>query len=367
MNAADKAAPRACRLPVATRSNAANLNIDPKDKSKMSRETLTLSIALSDNERTRPLIQGRIQPQGVRLLPTVVHGSEMFWRQLRFGDFDISEMSLSSLLIAVSRGDRRWVALPIFTSRMFFHTLALVRTDRGIETPDDLRGKRVGVPEYQQTAALWGRGILEHEFGVRARDIEWFMERGPDKSHGTATGFIAPEGVRLNQIPSTTNIGEMLVSGELDATLLYLNNRNLVDRSTIDVSSLPYIRPLFIDPQAEMRRYFAKTGIYPINHTLVIKRELYEQHPWLAINLYQAFMAAKKEVETETRESLTAYFETGLIDPGTQKGLQSDPKAYGLKACRNVIETVTQYSHEQGLTNRRVGIEELFAPSTLDL
>jgi 4,5-dihydroxyphthalate decarboxylase len=333
----------------------------------MATETLTLSIALSDNERTRPLTQGRIQPQGVRLVPTVVHPSEMFWRQLKYGDFDISEMSLSSLFIATARGDRRWVALPIYTSRVFFHTNILVRTDRGIVKPEDLRGKRVGVPEYQQTAALWSRGILEHEFGVAARDIEWFMERGPDKSHGGATGFKPPQGVRLHQIGSGTNIGEMLVNGELDATLLYLSNRNLVDRSTIDLDAVDYVQPLFRDRQAETRRYFAKTGIYPINHTVVIKRELYERHPWLALNLYHAFMAAKNEVETETAETLKSYFDTGLIDATGQQGLRADPKAYGMKASRTVIETISQYVHEQGLTDRRVAVEELFAPSTLEI
>lgn len=333
----------------------------------MGHETLTLSIALSDNERTRPLTQGRIQPQGVRLVPTVVHPSEMFWRQLKYGDFDVSEMSLSSLFISTARGDRRWVALPIYTSRMFFHTNILVRTDRGIVTPNDLKGKRVGVPEYQQTAALWSRGILEHEFGVMARDIEWFMERGPDKSHGGATGFKPPEGVRLTQIASSTNIGEMLVNGELDATLLYLSNRNLVDRSTINLDAVDYIKPLFPDRQAETRRYFAKTGIYPINHTVVIKRELYERHPWLALNLYHAFTEAKKEVEKETAETLQSYFDTGLIDPAGQQALQGDPKAYGMKASRKVIETIAQYVHEQGLTDRRVAVDALFAPSTMDI
>lgn len=333
----------------------------------MPSETLTLSIALSDNERTRPLTQGRIQPQGVRLVPTVVHPSEMFWRQLKYADFDISEMSLSSLFIATARGDRRWVALPIYTSRMFFHTNILVRTDRGIVKPEDLRGKRVGVPEYQQTAALWSRGILEHEFGVPACDIEWFMERGPDKSHGGATGFKPPAGVRLNQIAPNTNIGEMLVNGALDATLLYLSNRNLVDRSTIDLGAVDTIKPLFRDQQAETRRYFNKTGIYPINHAVVIKRELYERHPWLALNLYHAFIAAKQDVEGEAADMLKAYFETGLIDGAGRAGLQADPKAYGMKASRKVIETISQYVHEQGLTERRVAVEELFAASTLEI
>jgi 4,5-dihydroxyphthalate decarboxylase len=259
------------------------------------------------------------------------------------------------------------VALPIYTSRHFFHTNILVRTDRGIVQPQDLRGRRVGVPEYQQTAALWSRGILEHEFGVPARDIEWFMERGPDKSHGGATGFEPPPGVRLNQIPPSTNIGEMLVSGELDATLLYLNNRNLVDRSTLDLSAHRVIQPLFPDKQAETRRYYAQTGIYPINHAVVIKRSLHERHPWLALNLYHAFVAAKKEVEREAAEHLQSYFETGLLDPAGRQGLQADPKAYGMKASRKVIETIAQYVHEQGLTQRRIGVEEVFAPSTLEI
>ena len=173
---------------------------------------LELSIALSDNERTRPLLEGRVSPQGIRLVPTMIHPSEMFWRQLRFAEFDISEMSMSSLIIATARGDTRWVAIPVFTMRRFFHTSIIVRNDSGITTPAGLRGKRIGVPEYQQTWAIWSRGALQHEFGVHAREIEWFMERNPDKSHGGATGFKPPEGVRVNQIPPTTNMGEMLLA-----------------------------------------------------------------------------------------------------------------------------------------------------------
>lgn len=332
----------------------------------MTATTLTLSLALSDNERTRPLLEGRVAVQGVSLVPTMLHPSEMFWRQLKHAEFDVSEMSLSSLLIAAARGDRRWVALPVFTSRTFFHTWILVRRDRGIAVPADLRGKRVGVPEYQQTAALWSRGILEHEFGVAARDIAWYMERGPDKSHGGATGFAPPPGVRLHQIPATTNIGEMLVGGELDATLLYLTSRNLVDRSRIDLSNHPDIGPLFGDPVAEARRYYAKTGIYPINHTVVLRRELLERHPWLALNLYHGFMAAKELVERDVRESLQAYADIGLVEPAVAS-LRADPKAYGVKAARPVLETIARFVHEQGLTARRVDLEEVFAAATLEV
>jgi len=327
---------------------------------------LELSLALSDNENTRPLLDGHIQAEGLRLVPTAVHPSEMFWRQLKFGEFDVSEMSMSSLIIATSHGPTPWVAIPVFTSREFFQTWARVRADAGIAKPADLRGRRVGVPEYQQTAAIWSRGILQHEFGVHAREIEWFMERNPDKSHGGATGFSPPEGVRLQYIPPSTDIGEMLVKGELDATLLYFGRRNLVDRSRADYTADLRIKPLF-DREAEGKRYFAKTGLYPINHTVVIRRALFEKHPWLALNLYNAFAAARAAVVREGQKLLAPYFVTGLIGEETKRALASDPMAYGIKASRKVLDTITQYVHEQGLTKRRVGLEELFAPSTMDL
>jgi 4,5-dihydroxyphthalate decarboxylase len=333
----------------------------------MDKTHLELSIALSDNPNTRPLIDGQVEVQGIRLIPSAVHPSEMFWRQLRFGEFDVSEMSMSSLLIATARGPTPWVALPVFTTREFFHTRILVRTDAGIAGPADLRGKRVGVPEYQQTAAIWSRGILQHEFGVHARDIAWFMERPPDRSHGGATGFKPPDGVKLSQIPPSQNIGQMLAVGELDATLLYLTNPNLVDRSRIDLSAHPSIRPLFADRAAEGRRYFAKTGLYPINHTVVVRRSLLERYPWVALNLFSAFAAAKNRVARNANEALRPLFAVGLLGDEVMQALSGDPMAYGVQAARPVLETIAQYVHEQGLTERRVGLEEIFAPSTLAL
>jgi len=337
----------------------------------MSRERLALSIALSDNPNTRPLIDGAVAPEGISLITTVIHPSEMFWRQLRFAEFDVSEMSMSSLLISTARGaplgPTPWVALPVFTTREFFHTRILVRADAGIASPADLKGKRVGVPEYQQTAAIWGRGVLENEFGVHPRDMEFFMERVADKSHGGATGFKPPAGVTVHQIPASTNIGEMLVSGELDATLLYLTHRNLVDRSRIDLSVDKRVRALFPDRAAEGRRYYAKTGIYPINHTVVIRRPLVEKHPWIALNLYSAFAAARAEVLSAGTTALASHFETGVIGEDVRKALATDPMAYGVKATRKVLETIADYVHAQGLTDRRVKIEELFAPAAMDL
>jgi 4,5-dihydroxyphthalate decarboxylase len=332
----------------------------------MSRSRLALSIALSDNPNTRPLIEGAVVPEGIALTPTVVHPSEMFWRQLKFGEFDVSEMSMSSLVISTSHGPTPWVALPVFTTREFFHTRILVRADAGIAAPADLRGKRVGVPEYQQTAAIWTRGALENEFGVAPREMEFFMERG-DKSHGGATGFKPPPGVTVNQIPASTNIGEMLTRGELDATLLYLTNPNLVDRSRIDLSADKRIRTLFPDRAAEGRRYYAKTGLYPINHTVVIRRTLLEQHPWIALNLYAAFAAARAAVLRGGETALASHFETGILGDEVKRALDADPMAYGVKATRKVLDTIADYVHAQGLAERRVKIEELFAPATMDL
>lgn len=329
-------------------------------------EKLELSIALSRNENTQAILDGRIKPDAIKLHATALHPSEMFWRQLKFAEFDVSEMSMSSLTIATSQGKTQWVGLPVFTTREFFHNRILTRVASGIQAPADLKGKRVGVPEYQQTAAIWGRGVLQHEFGVHPRDIEWFMERTPDTSHGGATGFRPPPGVTVNQIPPTTNIGEMMVKGELDATLLYLTNPNLVDRSRINLAADNRFRPLF-DRAAEAKRYFAKTGIYQINHGMVIRRSIFEKYPWAALNIYNAFVEARAEVIRARDTSLHRHFEPGLIGDDIRRVLTTDPMAYGVKGSRKVLETITQYVHEQGLASRRVGLEEIFAPSTLDL
>src|SRR5258708_6465380 len=209
---------------------------------------LQLSIGITNNPRTWPIIDGTVKPEGIDLIPTILHPSELFWRQLHFAEFAVSEMSCSSFMIVTGQGDTRFVGLPIFTTRRFFHTSILVRRAAGIETPADLKGKRVGVPEYQQTAALWGRGVLQHEFGVAAKDMEFWMERTPEMSHGGATASRAPPGAPDNQIPADESIGSMMLEGELDAALHYLSSRNLVDRSRADLASNPDFKYLFPDP-----------------------------------------------------------------------------------------------------------------------
>jgi 4,5-dihydroxyphthalate decarboxylase len=196
--------------------------------------------------------------------------------------------------------------------------------------------------------------------------MEFFMERTPETSHGGATGFKAPPGVTVNQIPATTNIGEMMVKDELDATLLYLTHNNLVDRSRIDLGNDPRFKPLF-DRKAEAHRYFTKTGIYQINHGMVIRRSIHERYPWAALNVFNAMAAARAAVIRTRDTALHRHYEPGLIGDDVRRALATDPMAYGVKGSRKVLETITQYVHEQGLAARRVAIEELFAPSTMDL
>jgi 4,5-dihydroxyphthalate decarboxylase len=328
---------------------------------------LQLSLIMGSNDRSQPVLDGSISPDAIDLTSTVAHPSEIFWRQLHFKEFDVSEMSLSSLLMAMAQGNTDWVGLPIFTSRRFFHVGTWVRADTGIEKPADLKGKRVGVPEYQQTAALWSRGVLKHEFGVEPSDLEWWMERTEERSHGGATGFQPPAGVKFHRIPGDDSIGAMLSDGRLDATLLYLTDNNLVDRSRIRLEGNPAFRRLFPDPAAEGRRYYQKTGLFPINHGMVVRRSIYEQHPWVALNIFNAFRLAKERVAARGRELVATHFELGLLGPEAKQALSVDPYPYGVKSNRKVLETVADYSFEQGLTPRRMQLEEIFAASTLDL
>lgn len=328
--------------------------------------TIELGMALSGNPRTRPIHAGQVAAEGITLHVTEVHPSEMFWRQLHFREFEVSEMSMSSLLASRARGDDTWVGMPVFTSRQFFHTGILVREAAGIRTPEDLKGKRVAVPEYQQTAALWARGILRHEFNVVPEDIHWFMERPPEQSHGGATGFRPPPGVELEYIDKSSNIGLELLSGGVDATLLYLPEKNLVDRSRVtDLGS--EIHPLFANPRGEAERYFTKTGFYPINHCVVVRKDVVDRDPWVVLNLYSMFLAAKQIAHRAQTADLGPLLDAGLIDDAVANALSTDLFTYGVVAQRPILETIAQYSFEQGLTPRQFGLEELFYPPTLEL
>jgi 4,5-dihydroxyphthalate decarboxylase len=313
------------------------------------------------------MLNGRIEPEGIDLICTNAQMNELGWRQLKFKEFEVSELSLSSLLIARSHGDETWVGLPVFSTRHFFHTGILVREGAGITEPSQLVGKRIGVPEYQQTAALWGRGVLQHEFGIDPTSLQWFMERLPDRSHGGATGFQPPVGIDLTYIPEDKNIGGMLLSGELDASLFYINSPNFVDRSTAVFGAGSGVTSLFQNQRGEATRYFSKTGIIPMNHIAVVRKDVVDRHPWTVLNLYSAFRAARQIAREESRRELGGLVDVELLEHPMAKSFASDPFPYGIAANRETLETAFAYSYEQGLSARRMQLEEIFYPATLEL
>jgi 4,5-dihydroxyphthalate decarboxylase len=310
---------------------------------------IELTAALTVNDRTRPLLDGSVKPAGIDLVLSPMESAEMFWRQLEFGEFDVSEMSLSALSCIVASGNRDWLALPVFTMRRFYHTQLLVRADAGITVPADLRGKRAGVPDYLQTSVVWARGILADEFGVEPADLEWFMERDAGRSLGGATGFEPPRGVRFSHLAPEQSLDRMLLDGELDVLFHYITARNLVD------------------PVAESARYYRATGMYPVNHCVVVRRSVLERYPFVALNLFDAFQAAAERVIVRGVAALEAFVNAGLVARDVRDAMARDPWAYGIAASKRELETLFGYLCAQGISRRLVTVEEVFVPSTLGL
>ena len=334
---------------------------------------IKLSFISGSNERVQPLLDGTVEPEGVELVPTYSDPSETFWRQLKFQEFEISEMSLSSYLIAKSQG-MDMIAIPAFPARRFMHAQLSYHGDAGIKQPGDLVGKRIGVGEYQQTASLWTRGILEHDFGVSQYKVHWYMERSEELSHGGATGFSPPEGISFQRIPTDKSLASMLVNHEIDAASVhraFQKETNIIDRSTqlrATGGDWSKIKPLFPDKIAEGERFFKKHGYIPANHAYIIRGDVYRQYPWLAFNLYKAFVEGKELAQEKLSDSIPSGLVFGAeYRAMTKRIFGDDPFPYGIKANRPMLQTIIDYSHEQGLTREKLKLEDLFAPSTLDL
>jgi len=322
-----------------------------------------LSIAVTLNPRTRPVIDGRAAPEDIELAVNVLDPGSIFARQLRAAEFDVAEMSMASLLMALDAGDTRFIGIPVFTTKRFFHTNVLVRRDAGIESPADLKGKRVGLPEYQQTAAVWIRGFLQSEFGVTPRDLEFWMERTAEQSN-VNTAFVAPPGVTVHHVPPEKSLGSMMVSGELQACLIYYGGHP-GERSTENLAAHSEVKRLFPDRATEGARYYKKSGIYPVNHVMIIRRDVLREEPWIAANILKAFSRASALADKERMEHVANHFDAGLL-PGRDRGALETPLfEHGIKANRKTIEAIATYAYEQGLTSRILAIDEIFAQTTL--
>jgi 4,5-dihydroxyphthalate decarboxylase len=310
---------------------------------------ITLTLACGDYEITKPLMEGVVQPDGIDLVViTDMDSTTRHWRFLRNRDFDMAETSASSYIVARDQGFPI-EGLPVFLHRRFRHGFVYINTTKGIEKPADLIGRKIGLKSYLVTAGHWLRGILEHEYGVPHRSIDWYAELDED------VPFEVPPGLKLHRLPHDKSVETMLAEGELDAVI----HSSLIKPL---VAGDKRVARLFPDFKTEEQRYFAKTGIFPIMHVLGIKREVVEQYPWVPINMFHAFNRAKaiamKRMENPRIVPLAWYREAWEEQ---QQVLGPDPWEYGLTPRnRNTLQTLASYSREQGLLRRDWSVEELF-------
>jgi 4,5-dihydroxyphthalate decarboxylase len=325
----------------------------------MSRVPIT--VATWDYDRVRALSDARVGIEGCDVNFITMRVEEILERAFFHGEFDVAEIGLSPQLIALSRGTARYVAIPAFLSRMFRHSAIYVRTDRGIETPADLRGKRVGVPEYQMSAALWVRGLLSDEFGIAAHEMQW-VQAGLERA-GRRDKFPLnlPDGFPLTSLDGAT-LSDMLADGALDAVIS-------ARRPSCFVAGHAKVGRLFPDYRAAERDYFGRSGLFPIMHAVGIRRELVEQHPWLAASVYKAFVQAKRIADEDLAE--TTALKVGLpwvnaeLD-STKEIMGEDFWSYGIDPNRKVLAAMARYSFEQGLAVRLLAVEDMFAPGTFN-
>src|SRR5215471_9998196 len=321
---------------------------------------LTLSVAIGDYDRTRALIDGSVQMDGVDPVYMALSPEEIFFRAFRNAEFDICELSLSSLTVKTANGDCPYVGVPAFVSRAFRHTSIYVRTDR-ITKPEDLKGRTVGLPEYQLTANVWARAILEDDYGVKPSDISWIRGGIEQPGRPEKLAIKLPAGVRLTNAPDGATISQMLADGEIDGFM--------APRPPTLAAPHPHIGWLFEDPTAAARDYFQRTGIFPIMHATGVRRELAERHPWLPAAVLKAFEQSKavglaKLSDTSATKVTLPFVEEQLSAARALMG--DDFWSYGVAPNRKALETFLRHHHRQGLSPRVVEVEELFHPSTCE-
>ncbi len=334
---------------------------------------IQLSIICGTNERVAPVLNGEVPVEGVELIHTHSDASETFWRQLNFNEFEISEMSMSSYLIAKDQGADMEM-IPVYPTRRWFHTELMMHVDAGIKTPGDIAGKRIGVPEYQQTSSLWVRGVLEHDFGVSQYSLDWYMERSEELSHGHGTSFEPPEGIKFQRVPPDRSLAMMLTNHELDVSMGTGRARgegsNLIDRSSTmrpAESAWANVKPVFPNVREEAIRFFKAHGFYPANHGYVIRGDINQKYPWLALNLYNAFVSAKNLYQKRLPKSIPSGLVFGQEYLRETRSLfGEDPYPYGIRDNRDYIQTCIDFSFEQGFIHEKPAIEDLYAPAVRD-
>ena len=322
---------------------------------------LNLSVAVRDYDRTRPLTDGSVQIDGVEPIYMALDPEEIFFRAFRHAEFDICELSMSSFTVKTVQGDNPYVGVPVFVSRAFRHTSFYVRTDR-IRKPADLKGRKVGVPEYQLTANVWARAVLEDDYGVKPSDIHLIRGGLEEAGRQEKIAIKLPSDVKLDPAPEGQTLSRMLEAGEIDA---FIGPRV---PSCFECGH-PQVGWLFPDPIAAAKDYFKRTRIFPIMHIVGVRREIVARHPWLPAAVLKAFEKAKtialeRLADTSSTKVTLPFVEEQLR--GARELMGNDFWSYGVDANRHVLETFLRHHHKQGLSSRLLTVEELFHPTTFE-
>jgi len=314
-----------------------------------------MTIGCRDYDHTRALADGRVKAEGLKIeFVNISPPSQIFLRMLHDEEFDASEMSLSNYMIALGKDDRRFIAIPVFPSRVFRHSYIWINARSGIDKPEDLKGKRIGIADYSMTALLFMRGFLQHQYGVAPQDVHWFRRRSEH------VAIDIPPGVRIDNIGKDETLDGLIEDGKLDALAVTSPPRSFLQGS-------PLVRRLFPDCRPVEAAYYRETKIFPIMHMVVLRRALYEKDPDLAVRLAQGFQAAKELAFEAYEEGLSSLPWVNLDLEYARQVMGHDVYPYGVKNNLPTLEAAALYSNEQGLTGRKFTVGELFAPETLDL
>ena len=326
----------------------------------------TLSLACWNYDRCEPLIDGRVAIDGIRLLPKVIYPSRIFAEAFTRASFDICELSASSYLMQVAQGKCEYTAIPVFVSRAFRHNGFYVRADSGIASPKDLEGRVIGVPEYQMTMALWARGILQDDYGV---DCGTFKTRtgGTNKAGRKERLPLAlPSNMDVRPIGKSETLNDLMLAGALDAMISPTPPQAFIAGDS-------RVRRLFAEPAAEERIYFKRHGLFPIMHVIGIRRQLVDANTELAVNVFKAFVLARRMAMDRLKETATASANRLHLPwlaaewEATRALMGNDYWPYGVEENIADLEALCRYSYEQHLSSRRVNVGELFVPATMDL
>jgi 4,5-dihydroxyphthalate decarboxylase len=324
---------------------------------------LRLSLGCWNYDRTRGLLEGRIQPDGIDLTYLDMPVEETFFRMLRHQEFDVAEMSLSSYSVSLFKEQKHFIAIPVFPSRFFRHSCIYVNTKSGIREPKDLIGKKIGNPEYQMTAPVWIRGILQDEYGVPVDSVTYYTGGEEEPGRPEKLKIELPPNIKVQPIGERDTLAAMLRDGDIDG--FYTARMP----STYKAGGMGDVRRLFENYLEVEQAYYRKTRIFPIMHTVVIRRSVYEQYPWVAMSLYKAFVQSQRETYddlyvTAALKTMLPWLTKHVEDARSLMG--DDFWPYGFAPNRAALATFLRYHHEQGLSKRLLQPEELFAPETME-